>query len=281
MNMFRAIWRYIRAIGYLFTGRIDEMRKVLMLNPNVMQANYDEIIRDKSSRLGTFKKATGGLIAQQEGKVDKLKLLTAEVQKCEQLKAGAAGKAKAVVAKHGGNAEAVKTDPEYMKCQAAYRDFSSTLEEKQKMITELEADAARLNVSIQTHKNSIQGLLREIDALKSEKHEAVAEVISAKEEREIADMLSGISEDRSSKELQELRDVRRGARADARISREVAGVTARQAEDEFLNYAQVSVVDNEFDKMIGLPAPTQTPMIEMQPESVTIKPATEKVKEML
>lgn len=278
--MFRAIWRYFRAIGYFFTGRIDEARKVLMLNPNVIQANYDEVISDKTNRLSTYKKAVGGLIAQQEGKMEKLKLLSADVQKGEQLKAGAAGKAKAVVAKHNGNAEAIKNDTDYMKCQAAYRDFSSTLEEKQKMINELEVDVRNLNISIQTHKGSITGLLREIDHLKSEKHEAVAEIISAKEEKEIADMLSGISEDRSTKELQDLRDVRRQARADARISREVAGVTAKQTEDEFLNYATVSVVDNEFDKMIGLPAPSQAPMIEMQPESVTIKSATEKVKEI-
>lgn len=279
--MFRAVWRLFRAFGYLITGKFDKARMALMQNPNVMQANYDEVIRDKVGRLGTYKSAVAGLISQQEAKTDTLKALTNDVQKQEQLKAGAAAKAKGIVAKHGGNAEAIKNDPEYMKCQAAYRDFSSTLEEKQKRITDIETDLHRLGISIQTHKNSITGLLREVDALKAEKHEAVAEVISAKEEKEIADMLSGISEDKSAKELQELREVRRLARADARVSREVAGVTAKQAEDEFLNYAQVSVVDNEFDKLIGLPAPTETKMIEMQPESVTIKPATEKVKETL
>jgi chromosome segregation ATPase len=261
--MFRAIWRLMRAFGYLITGRVDAARKTLMENPHVMQANYDEIIREKTSRLSTYKKAVAGLISQQEAKVDKVKALTTEVEKHEQLKAGAAAKAKAVVAKHGNNVEAIKNDAEYMKCQAAFRDFSSTLEEKQKMVQELEADVERLGTSIQTHKNSISSLLREIDSLKSEKHEAVAEVISAKEEQEIADILSGVSEDKTAKELQELRDVRRQARANARISREVAGVTAKQAEDEFLNYATVSVVDNEFDKLIGLPAPADAKMIEM------------------
>lgn len=279
--MFRAIWRLFRAIGYLFTGNIDKARKALMTNPNVMQANYDEIIEEKKNRLATYKKAVGGLIAQQEAKVEKAKSTTEEINKLEQLKAGAAAKAKSLVTKYSGNAEAIKRDAEYVKCQAAFRDFSSTLEEKQKMIGEIEQDVQRLDTSIQTHKTSITGLLREIDRLKAEKHEAVAEIISAKEEKEIADMLSGISEDRSTKELQELREVRRQARADARISREVAGVTSRQSEDEFLNYAQVSVVDNEFDKLIGLPSPAQAKMIEMQPESVTIKPVTEKVEETL
>lgn len=278
--MFRAIGRYIRALLYLITGRVDDARKTLLQNPNVIQANYDEVIREKTTRLSTYKKAVSGLISQQEAKMEKLKSASTDIQKYEQLKAGAAAKAKTVVATHGGNPEVIKTDAEYLKCQAAYRDFSSTLEEKQKMIAELEVDVKNLGVSIQTHKNSITNLLRELDRLKAEKHEAVADIISAKEEAEIADMLSGISEDRSAKELQDLREVRRQAKANARVSREVAGVTAKQSEDEFLNYATVSVVDNEFDKMIGLETVTPPKMIEMQPESITIKPVTtEKVKE--
>lgn len=291
--MFRAIGRLLRAIGYLFTGRIDKARMALMTNPNVMQANYDEIITEKRSNLGILKKATGGLISQQEAKVEKVKSLTADIQKHEQLKAGAAAKAKALVAKHNGDAEAVKRDPEYIKCQSAFRDFSTTLDAKVNMVHELEADVQRLGTSIEEKKASINMMLRQIESLGAEKHEAVAEVISAKEEKEIADMLSGISEDRANKELQELRDVRRDAKAQARISREVAGVTARQTEDEFLNYGAHAASDNEFDKMIGLTVPwektglpsptsaTEPKMIDMQPESVTIKAATEKVKETM
>ncbi len=284
MFIFRAIARLFKAIGYLFKGKVDEARKALMTNPNVVQANYDEIIEEKTGRLATFKKAVGGLISQEERKLEKLKNLSEEVEKQEQLKAGAAARAKAVVARYNGDVEAVKKDPEYVKCQNAYRDFSSTLEAKQKMIDELEEDVENLSSSIQTHKISINTLLREIEGIKSEKHEAVAEIISSKEEKELADMLSGVAEDRCAKELQELRDTRRAARADARISREVAGLTAKQSEDEFLNYANVTVVDNEFDNLIGLPAPSETKAIEVQevqPESVTFSPINEEAKEKL
>jgi phage shock protein A len=250
--MFRAIGRLFRAFVYLITGRIDEARKTLMLNPNVIQANYDEIITDKTGRLNTYKKAVGGLISQQEAKMEKLKAQSSEVQKYEQLKAGAAAKAKNIVTFIGNNPEGIRDNSEYQKCQAAYRDFSSTLEEKQKLITELEEDVKNLGTSISTHKTSINTLLREIDRLKGEKHEAVAEVISSKQEKEISDMLSGISEDKTAKDLQDLRDVRRQARAEARISREVAGVTAKQTEDEFLGAASNAAVDNEFENLVGL-----------------------------
>ena len=45
--MFKAIGRYFRALGYLFTGQIDSARKVLNQNPAVVQATFDRIIEEK------------------------------------------------------------------------------------------------------------------------------------------------------------------------------------------------------------------------------------------
>ena len=250
--MFKSIGNLFRALIYLLTGRIDQARKTLMSNPNVIQANYEEIINEKKNRLKVYQGALSGLIATQETKMAKLKDQSGQANHYESLKAGAAGQAQGIVKQIGNNPEAVRENTEYQKCQAAYRDFSSTLDEKQKMIAELEGDIKNLGKQISGHQNNINGLLREIDRLKSEKHEAVADIVSAKQEKEIADMLSGISEDKTSKELQELREVRTQAKAAARVSREVAGVTAKQTEDEFLGFATNSKVDNEFEKMVGL-----------------------------
>ena len=41
-------------------------------------------------------------------------------------------------------------------------------------------------------------------------------MITAKEEKQLADMITGISEDRTSKELQEMRDLRTRSKAGAR-----------------------------------------------------------------
>ena len=45
--MFRAIFRYIKAFGYLITGRIDSARKTLDANPHVVRATYNAILREK------------------------------------------------------------------------------------------------------------------------------------------------------------------------------------------------------------------------------------------
>ena len=250
--MFRAIGRYFRALGYLFTGRIDQARQVVSQDPAVVQATFDNIIQEKKKRIGQYKDAVGAMIAQEEKKKAALKRITAEIEKHRKLRDGAAAMARKLVEKHNGDSEAVRNDPDYIKCQAAFKDFSTTLKEKESHAAEIEADVQEFEKNIAGHKTQLQGLLREIEKLKTEKHETVAEILTAKEEREISDMLSGISQDKTNEELQELREIRDNAKATARISREIAGVDAQRSEEEFLEYASHSVVDSEFEQLIGL-----------------------------
>jgi phage shock protein A len=250
--MFRAIGRFFRSLGYFLTGKIDTARGGLSTSPEVIRATYDSIVEEKKKRLRQYKDAVAAMIAQEEKKAAELKTQTEEVTKLGKLREGAAAMARKVVERHHGDIDAVRRDPDYVKCQAAFKDFGSTLEEKEKRCQELEADVNTIHVSIAQHKNELLNLLREIEKIKQEKHETVADLMTAREEKELADMMVGISEDRASRELQELRDLRSKAKADARVAREVAGLDAKHLEDEFLEYAAKSAVDNEFDALIGL-----------------------------
>ncbi len=255
--MFRAIWRYFRAIGYMITGNIDAARMALSTNPAVIQATFDSIISEKGKRIRQYKDAVGAMIAQEEKKSAELRRQTEEVERLSKLRDGAAAMARKVVERHGGDVEAVKQDPEYVKCQSAFKDFSSTLAEKEARCKELEEDIAEIQRSVDGHKVQLESLLRDLEKIKQEKHETVADMITAKEERELADMMAGISEDRTSQELQEMRDLRHKAKATARVSREVAGADARRSEEEFLVYAEKSAADSEFDALIGLAQKTE------------------------
>ena len=255
--MFRAIGRYFRAIGYLLTGRVDQARRAVSSDPAVIQATFDNIIQEKKKRISQYKDAVGGMIAQEEKKKSALKRITGEVEKLTKLRDGAAAMARKLVEKHNGDTDSVRNDPDYIKCQSAFKDFSSSLREKEQHAIELEEDIRGFDKNIAGHKTQLQGLLREIDKLKAEKHETVAELLTSKEEKEISDMLAGISQDRTSEELQELRDIRDNAKATARISREIAGVDAKRSEEEFLAYANQSTSDSEFDALIGLTKETR------------------------
>jgi hypothetical protein len=250
--MFKAVWRYFRAIGYLITGRVDAARMALSTNPAVIQATFDHVIAEKRRRIQQYKDAVGAMIAQEEKKQAELRRQTEEIQRLAKLKDGAAAMARKVVERHGGNIESVKQDAEYQKCQAAFKDFSSTLEEKEARCAELEQDIQTIERSVAGHKVQLESLLREFEKIKQEKHETVADMITAKEEKELSDMIAGISEDRSSQELQEMRELRHRAKATARVSRELAGTDVKRSEEEFLAYAEKSAADTEFDALIGL-----------------------------
>ncbi len=124
--------------------------------------------------------------------------------------------------------------------------------EKSQRVQELEEDLKTLVNNVNGHKNQITSLMRELEKLKEEKHDAVAVILSANEEKQIADMVTGISNDRTSEELRELREVRQKASANAKISRELAGLDAKRAETEFMEYAEASQADDEFDQLIGI-----------------------------
>jgi phage shock protein A len=252
LEMFRAVGRYFRALGYLMTGRVDRARQALSTNPDVVRATFDRVIQEKKKRIHHYKDAVAAMIAQEEKKKSTLRRLTDEITKLRKLRDGAAAMARKAVERHNGDVEAVKSDPDYLKSQSAFKDFSSSLSEKESRITDLESDVGEITESITGHKTQLESLLREIETVKQEKHQTVAEIITAKEEREIADMITGISNDRTSEELQELRDIRDKAKAGARISREMAGTDVARSEAEFLEYADKSVASDEFDALIGL-----------------------------
>ena len=253
--MFGAIGRWFKAVWYKLTGQIDQARRGLDTDPHVMRAKFDEIIKGKVNQIHTYKQAVAKLIAQQEKKMAKVKSLTEEVNKLEDLKAGALAMARKAVAKlqgEGKSKEQLHDDPEYKKCPTAYNDFAATLTEKQDHIKDLEGDIGEYDGSIASHKINLQQLQRDIEKLKSEAADAVADVITSKEETELADMINGISKDGMAKELQDMRDLRHEMRAEARVSREMAGTDSKVQEAEFLEYARSNTATDEFDALLGV-----------------------------
>ena len=253
--MFKAVGRYVRAIGYLFTGRIDAARRSISTNPHVVNATFDQIIESRRKSVQQYKDAIARLIVQHEQKMSKIKTLSDDVNRLEQLKEGAAAKARTVVAEmkaKGATIEQIKTGEDYQTCMNAFNDFSTKIKEKTERIAEYEGEVKELDQAIAGHKIQLQQMLREIENLKEEQATTVAEIITAKEEAELNDMLSGISADRTSKELSDMRQLREEMKAKAKVSKELAGTDTKVQEAEFIAYATKNRASDEFDQLIGL-----------------------------
>ena len=255
--------RFFKAIWYTLTGRAHESADRMMENPEAVRGAYEDIIRDKKGNIQRYKQAIGQLIAIVEQKKSTVQGLTDEVDRLEELKSGAIAKAQQTATALQGEGlaqEEIKTHPEYTRCVTAYQDFNSNLTEKNGRITELENEIEGAQADIESHKLQITSLHRDLDKIKSEQSEAVADLITAREQEEIADMLSGISMDGTSAELTRMREIRERAKARSKVSQELAGTDSRSEEEEFLSAARASSASDEFDALIfgAQQADTQT-----------------------
>ena len=261
--MFRAIARWFRSLGHVMSGRVDASRRSMDTDPHAIRSKYDEVLREKTQRIQQYKEAVAGLIAQQEQKTTKAKELVEEAKRLEDLKAGALAKAQSTVAslqQSGADKDAIHSDSDYQQCLAAYNDFSATLKEREGRLQELENDVEDYGKRINEHRRQLKELVAEIDKIKAERSEAVAEVISAKQEKELNDALSGLNTEGSTDDkLAELRQVRQELRAEARVSKELSGTDSKAKEAEFLEYAKKTAGQSEFDKLIGLAGEADAP----------------------
>ncbi len=245
--------RFFKAIWYTLTGRAHESADRMMENPEAVRGAYEDIIRDKKGNIQRYKQAIGQLIAIVEQKKSTVQSLTDEVDRLEELKSGAIAKAQQTAAALQGEGlaqEEIKHHPEYTRCVTAYQDFNSNLTEKNGRITELESEIEGAQADIESHKLQITSLHRDLDKIKSEQSEAVADLITAREQEEIADMLSGISMDGTSAELTRMREIREKAKARSKVSQELAGTDSKSEEEEFLTAARSSSASDEFDALI-------------------------------
>lgn len=251
--MANGITRFFKAIWYTLTGRAHESADRMMENPEAVRGAYEDIIREKQGNVQRYKQAIGQLMALVEQKKATLKGLTDDINRLEDLKSGAIAKAKTTATelqRSGMGPEEVKQDSEYVRCVTAYNDFHSTLEEKNARVIELEADIERAQEDIEAHKLQITSLHRDLNKIKTEQSEAVADLITAREQEDIADMLSGISMDGTSAELTRMREIREKAKGRSKVAQELAGTDTRTEEEEFLTAARTTAASEEFDSLI-------------------------------
>jgi predicted nucleic acid-binding Zn-ribbon protein len=262
---FRSLGRFFRAIGYYLSGGLIKKTEKIEMDPNVTRAQFEDVITTRRKRIQEYKSAVGRLMAQQMKKAKEMENLTEEVEHLERLKAGALAKAKKRVSDlqaEGLSQEKISEDVEYQKCLAAFENFSTTLEEKNKRIASLEKDLEDAKKEIDRHEVQLQTLAREIEKLQQEADQTVADMASAREMNDINDALSGIAADGTAEMLRSLRERRNRASAEAKISSKLAGTDTKVQEEEFLRYAQTSKAKSEFEKLVGISSTETAPLPE-------------------
>lgn len=245
--------RLIKAMFYVLTGRLRKAAEALSQNEYAMSAEYDEVIKEKQERGQRLANAVGTLIAQEESKKSQMEALEKEIDKHETLVRGAVAKLQAYVKEQQGKGvsqEDIKSSGEYKRLMTHHNNFKSTLDEKNKRMDELETSAKDLESQIADHETQLKVINQEIGKIRDEKGEAIADVVSAQAEKEIADALTNIGQDTSGDRLRELRERRSKVKADAKLARKMSGATDVAVDQEFMNAAGAAEMDSELDNLL-------------------------------
>ena len=176
--MLNGITRYFKGIWYALIGQAQRQSNRHTHNLKAVRAAYEVLIRVKRENIQRYKNVIGQTIALIEQKKNALTGVTNDIDKLEQMKAGAIAKAKNTAAElrdSGASAEEIEQHPDYVQHITSYNDYHSTLEEKNARIDELKQDIGRAQEDIETHKLQITSLHRDLNKLKTQQSDAARE----------------------------------------------------------------------------------------------------------
>jgi hypothetical protein len=248
------MFRYLRALWYMVTGRFGAAADALQSNKHVMNKTYDKSILKGAERFETVRNAVAQLMSIENTRIQEIKNLNGTAEKLEKIKSGskvAMQKRIDALMAQGKTKDEIQQDPEFIKHSGNYKDASSSLDQSHQQIHDKEEDLKERSKQIAQYKVELQTMQKNHTKLKEEKSEAIADVAIAQQAQQIADILGGIAEDTTDKDLIAVREARRNAKAKAKIMTELSGNDARLAENEYLELASNSDADKELDGLLN------------------------------
>jgi phage shock protein A len=254
--MFKAIGKLFKTIGYVLTGRLNQISEVWGQNPMVIKERYEKVITDKQKTFTQYKSAVAKIAAEKKNKESKLKSTDEKIKTSEQMKNGCMQMIKKLVAQlqaEGLDQAAIEANTEYSDLSGSFSDIKSTLAEQLEMKTELERDIENFGEQVDQNLLSMKQINKDIDKLKDEANAAVASVASSKVQREIADSLTNISSSDNSEELAALRNTVNVVKSETELSKEISGMSGESNKQQFLQAAK-GVNDDELNSLFASPA---------------------------
>jgi len=247
--MFKWLGKLLAAFTGLFYTKADALNE----NKYVVKKTFDSAQSQLTDRINTITNALGSLIGSNEEKLQKIKDLEAKCDELERVQIGAqkmAQKRAQELQKQGKSKVEIQNDPEYIKCRTGYQDATSTLEQRQQRIAELESNIEQQQSVITDHQSQLQTLKGDLEKLHEEEHETIADMESSKAIESASKMLAGVAQSTVDEDLADVRKARQRIAGRAKASQQLAGTDAQRATDDFLKFAQQEEAASAFDDLM-------------------------------
>lgn len=238
-NFFGSIFRAIGRIFRVGAGRIDNASdSSLAQSPDAIKATFR---LTKEKWIKEYKELESGvaqIILIREQRATELEKIKEKMEKLEERMEGALALAEREPDKQQAHGEA------YTRFQKEHADSSARAEE-------LEKEVAALTARADEYKTQLTRFERDIRGLDEKQARAVADIISSQSIVRLNDQLKGFATDRFSKDLQAIEDHRQKARAQAKLSTEMAGVASAKQDTDYEIAGKDSVGESDFAKKLA------------------------------
>ena len=251
-----AMARFARGLVNLVTLRFLWASRKVEDSRGMMGLQYDQIIEKYAKDAKEVQDAIGGLEANKQECMLKMNALTKEIEELENEMAGAQAltedKVKQLM-QAGKTQEEAFTDGEVRQWESHFQDAESTVMEKKTRFAEYEQQVKQLEESVDNYVLQAQRMVRDIEKLRQEKHEAIADVRISQQMEAINSRLSGLSTGQTDDQLRELRDRVNQSKGRATAAQKVAGTDMALQREKLRKAAQAKVSSSSFRKGISLP----------------------------
>lgn len=251
MRLASAMWKVVSGFISLITaGFIDLEKGLFRKNAGVIGVKYDTLIDKMRTDGERVYESLVDLVKMQETRRQRITKVTSETELLKKKRTAAFDLAKKCALKFGADIAGRDANPEYMKLQAAYTDYDSSIKSKESEIAAIQKEIDTQEPTINKLKVQLQSLEREVDKVRDKKATTIANVklaSSAEKWKKIAGLdTSGYAE-----LSRELDDINNEALADMKVSTELSGNSAQDLDAELLVHAERTQASNEFDRLIA------------------------------
>ena len=238
MSYFAKLWAVIRG---LFIRAGDD---VVSSSPQAIQATYASAIDDAKRRYKDMEKAVAMLASQREKTEMNLKDLGREEIELHRRLEGALA-----------SAESEPDNEVHREAGARYLTRIKDIDEKQaKLSQDLEAQSKR----VEEYKIKLRSFTDEIQRLKQEQGQMMAEFISTQQVLALEDRLKGLGETAVDESLVAIRDKIANMRAQVKIASEMRGAEVQTHDETYEKIGAEKEAKARFDEMLKSRAATKT-----------------------
>ncbi len=244
VGIIRALFRYFRfwnwrkaryivkAADGQFTGSVDGIDAAFEMHRDTMVGRFtglrdaiaqvESVLEEKRSRLEKLNDEEDELLRKREGALN----LAEQTQEAGD-------------------------DDGYGKHAAAFERFQARIDEIEAMQERLKAEVGEASGTMDRYMVQLQDLQAEIERLPTQKAEAIADFVSAKQIIELNDRLQGLETSIDRGPISAVLEANRNLTAKARISEKLAGADVRVQDKQYDRAGRESTARSKLDEMLA------------------------------